>query len=79
MAKEMICDLCDLKFGNNVVLKLHLKLVHNVIKEDEEMTLVKTKERQGLLYFWTQTQILGFSSKVYFSPEGPKIKGVLPF
>ena len=49
-SKEMFCEFCSLQFGNQIVFKLHLKLVHNIIKEDEEMTLVKPKERKTLTY-----------------------------
>ena len=41
----MFCEFCALQFGNMTVFKMHLKLVHNIIKEGEEMTLVKPEER----------------------------------
>ena len=41
----MFCEFCALQFGNMTVFKMHLKLVHNIIKDGEEMTLVKPEER----------------------------------
>ena len=66
MAKEMFCEFCALQFGNDTVFKLHLKLVHNIIKEDEEMTLVKPKERLTLI---THNQHLLPSQILELTPE----------
>ena len=66
MAKEMFCEFCALQFGNDTVFKLHLKLVHNIIKEDEEMILVKPKERLTLI---THNQHLLPSQILELTPE----------